>query len=56
MKNQKSFFLEEFIIVLITLIIVMILERIVNRTNTNKIYSNILDKTSKKNNEFEGII
>ena len=62
MENQRSFFRKEFIFVLITLIIVIIVERIVNRTNTYKMNSNILDykstnlKDQENNYQFTQII
>ena len=51
MENEDTFFKIEFFVTFVVIIIVMILERVANRSNTKKTESNILNHNSTKNIE-----
>lgn len=51
MKNEDTFFKIEFFVTFVIIIIVMISERVANRSNTKKTESNILNHNNTKNLE-----
>jgi len=48
MKNEDTFFKIEFFVTFVIIIIVMILERVANRSNTKKSESNILNQNNTR--------